>query len=460
MKKNKELVGKTSKGSIVLAINLFAFGCFFLRDIFATRFFGLNNRMDSVYLGIMIPSLAANFLFQPLSDLLVPKYQYRILNKKNILHFYLNIMIYALAVSVFISIILYFFRDIFAGLLASGFSIENRQLVSYYLLRSIPIVLFGGMIIATNIFLNSINEYIYTACANLLVPLISILSIKLWGGIYGEISFINGMIVGQILNFVAVFIYLLVKSKTHYSYKEFKFVRINKIQVFQYFSQNLVNLCFYGFNTISASFGTHFHEGTTSLIILVNKLIGFFTNLFNNTFSSVFMPYFSRIYLGDKNRFQSENKKFLYILTSVSIVGIIFIYFGSGLISQILFSSSKITADQSINFTRFLEIGIFQIPFFIALSLCFKWLTIYSEFKMLSLFSIIALLVDFSLNLLLASHFGSLSILLAPFLTLAFIMIGIISYMFKKEIGINKKDFFILNGIWIGLASFLLLVLV
>lgn len=460
---NKELYRKTSRGSIVLLINLCAFGLFFLRDIFATRFFGLNNRMDSVYLGVMIPSLAANFLFQPLSDLLIPKYQYRIMNGINIFHFYLNILVYTVLVSLIISLGIYVFKDQIASLLAFGFTEESRQLVSYYVYKSIPIVFLGGMIISTNIFLNSINQYIYTSSANILVPIVSIMAIQLCGHQYGEITFVNGMIIGQVLNFLSLLVLLVIKGKSNqsnYTHKGFKFVKLNRTQVFQYFSQNLVNLCFYGFNTISASFGTHFNEGTTSLIILVNKLIGFFTNLFNNTFSSVLMPYFSKIYFNDKNRFQSENKKFIYLLTILGVVAIFLIYLSSGLIAHLLFFSSKITPAQSVDFIHFLEIGVFQIPLLVTMAICFKWLTIYSEFRMLSLFSSVALLIDFGLNIFLKDYYGTVSILLAPFLTLVVIMLSIIVFMYKKDIGIKGRDVGILSFIWIALGLFLILVLV
>lgn len=459
MKLKSALGQKTFRGSIVLFINIITFALFFARDIFASRFFGLSSRMDAVYLGIMVPSLAANFLFQPLSDLLIPKYQARLVHNKNILHLYLNVLVYVGIVSFFISLGVYVFRDIFSNLLAFGFSVENRVLVASYISRSLPIIFFGGLIISTNIFLNSIGQYIFTASSALFVPIISISFIKIFGAKSGEISFINGMIIGQILNFLSVVCFLVFKSKKQYSYKNFKLIKISSSQIFQYGSQNLVNLCFYGFNAISASFGTHFHEGTTSLIILVNKLIGFFTNLFNNTFSSVLMPYFSRLFLGDKNRFHRENKMFLYLLTVLGLIAIIVIYFSSGLISHVFFSSSKITAIQSVNFIRFLRIGIFQVPFLITMVICFKWLTIYSEFKVLSIFSLLALGLDFLLNVLLKIHYGMLSILLAPYLTLLAIMIAALIIMLKKDIGVTKKDVIALTFIWTLMSVFLLVII-
>ncbi|MFA6238886.1 MAG: lipid II flippase MurJ [Bacteriovorax sp.] len=456
MKIKSALGQKTLRGSIVLCINTLTFALFFLRDIFASRFFGLSSRMDAVYLGIMVPSLAANFLFQPLSDLLIPKYQARLVQNKNILHLYLNVLIYVAVASFGITLSFYFFRDFLSSLLASGFSSENRLQVAQYIVRSLPIIFFGGLTISTNIFLNSIGQYIFTSSAALFVPIVSIGFVRFFGGGSGEISFINGMITGQILNFLSVVIFLVFKSRNHYSYKNFKLIKINHSQIFQYGSQNLVNLCFYGFNAISASFGTHFNEGTASLIILTNKLISFFTNLFNNTFSSVLMPYFSRLFLGDKDRFHRENKTFLYLLTLFGIIAIAAIYLSSGLISHIFFSSSKITADQAANFVRFLRIGVFQIPFLITMVICFKWLTIYSEFKVLSIFSVLALVLDFSLNLLLKNHYGMLSILIAPYMALLCTMITALIIMLKKDIGIKKSDVIILSSIWTLMTGLLL----
>jgi hypothetical protein len=62
-------------------------------------------------------------------------------------------------------------------------------------------------------------------------------------------------------------------------------------------------------------------------------------------------------------------------------------------------------------------------------------------------------------NFILVKHYGSLSILVAPFRTLVLMMVVVITFMHKKNMGIFKKDFFLLNLIWILMATFLMGVL-
>lgn len=454
--KSTELIKKTYKGSFVLVINLFTFGLFFLRDILATRFFGLNSAMDSVYLGILAPTLFANLLYQPLSDYLVPKFQTRLVHGQSAFQLYLNIAFYS-AMSALI--LLFFFMlgsHIVADILAHGFTMTNRDIVAGYIQASLPIIFLGGLVVSTSIYLNSLGMFIFTAGAASVVPILAISYMYLYGHKFGVVSFIHGMIFGQILNLVILLIGVFRVRKVSGDSPKFRLIKIQKIQFFEYGSQNLVNLCFYGFGAIGASFGTNFHEGTTSIVIIVNKLINFFTNLFNATFSSVLMPYFSRVVLGDKERFHREKKVFLYFVSFFGILSIVLVYIFSGLIAKILFFSSKVTADQSVTFIRYVKMGSFQIPLLLATILCFKWLTIQKKFKNLAYFSLFAISLDIGLNLLLAKGVGVLSILLAPSITLAIILIGVKYYMGKNRLGLTQKDFVIFSVIWLSLIAVLL----
>lgn len=455
MTTKKELIQKTYKGSFVLAINLVTFGLFFVRDIFSSRFFGLSKTLDSVYLAIMVPSLLANFLFQPLSDFLIPKYQSRIAQGGNILHLYLNAGFYVVITALFFSAVVYLLKSPISALLASGFSIEDRSIVADYIVKSIPIIFFGGLTISTNIFLNTIGLYLTSALAAIVVPVISIGMIYYLGAKGGEGVFITGMLLGQILNFLIVISVLFLKTRKEHNLSEFKVIRLRKSLVWEYGTQNLTNLCFYGFNAISASFGTHFHEGTASLVILVNKLIGFFTNLFNTTYTSVLMPYMSRVFIGSKDRFQQEGRFFLYLITIVSSLGVLCVVLGAGYLSQILFFSSKITIVQQADFVKYIGVGIFQVPFLISMVFFFKWLTIYSELRVLRFLSLFAILFDIGLNLILKDYFGVLSILLAPYLTLFLLMIVLVWVMGSKKIGIHLRDVILLTTLWIAMTLLL-----
>lgn len=454
--KSTELIKKTYKGSFVLAINLFTFGLFFLRDILATRFFGLNSSMDSVYLGILAPTLLANLLYQPLSDYLVPKFQARLVQGLSAFQLYLNSVFYSALSGI---ILLFFFmlgRFIIADIIAHGFTLANKEIVAGYILTSLPIVFLGGMVVSTSIYLNSLGMYIFTAAAAAIVPILAIAYMYLYGHNFGVVSFIHGMILGQVLNLLILLIGVAKVKKNSGDSPKFKLIKIQKIQFFEYGSQNMVNLCFYGFGAIGASFGTNFQEGTTSIVIIVNKLINFFTNLFNATFSSVLMPYFSRVILGDKERFNREKRLFLYFVSFFGILSIALVYIFSGFIAKILFFSSKVSADQSLTFIRYVKLGSFQIPLLLSTILCFKWLTIQKKFRNLALFSFLAITLDILLNFILTKGVGVLSILLAPSITLACILMGVKYYMGNNQLGLTQKDFAIFSIIWASLVAVLL----
>lgn len=454
--KSTELFQKSFRGSLVLVINLISFALFFARDILATRFFGLNSSMDSVYLGILVPTLLANLIYQPLSDYLVPKFQARIVKELSTLELYLNVVIYAALSAFALAFVFYLFETNVANILAHGFTVKNRELVAGFIQASLPIVIFGSIIIPTTIYLNSHGRYILTASAAGIVPVVAILFMSFYGRSLGVGSFIQGMIIGQVVNLVVLLFFVFKDRRETYDYSKFKLIKVRPKQIFEYSSQNLVNLCFYGFGAIGASFGTNFNEGTTSIVIIVNKLINFFTNLFNVTFSSVLMPYFSRIVLGDKHRFTREKRFFLYVVSYFGIMGVLVVYLFSHLIAKILFFSSKVREDQIEVFIRYIKLGSFQIPLIVAAILCFKWLTIQGKYKSIIVFSSLALIVDLFLNYYLIESVGIVTILIAPAITLVLVLVALKYYMARYDLGLKKKDFLIFFSTWTLLLAVLL----
>lgn len=457
MNDKKELIQKTYRGSLALGVNLITFGLFFLRDILASRFFGISTNLDAVYLAVMVPSLLANFLYQPLSDLLVPKYQARLSNKSNILHLYLNVVFYVAITALIISFGVYHSSQFLASMLASGFSGNNQILVSGFIQSATPIILFGGLIISTNIFLNTIGLYLVSTSAAIVVPIIAIVFVFFKGKALGEVTFITGMIAGQFVNLMIVLFYLIKKSYGRFTYKGFQVLNLKKGIIFEYGSQNLANLCFYGLNTISASIGTHFQEGTTTLVILVNKLIGFFTNLFNATYTSVLMPYMSRVFIDSKERFRSETRLFLMIITIAGFLGVVIVVIFGNILSELLFFSSKITSEQKNDFVVFMELGIFQVPFLVSLIFLFKLLTLNSKFKLLAFLAVITIVSDVVLIFSLKKVYGVASILIAPYLVVMGVVAFLVFYFKKLKHGISSKDYLILSVLWTVLTLFLFL---
>lgn len=454
MSTKNTLIQKTSRGGIVLFINLMTFSLFFLRDILASRFFGINRELDSIYLAIMVPSLATNFMFQPLSDFLIPKYQARLENQANILHLYLNTIIYIFIASLLVGGILFLGSNEIANILAPGFDLAGKEVVSSYIRFSIPIVIFGGLIVVSNVLLNSVGKYMFSALASLSVPVIAILYVVSFSKTFGVKSFIEGMIIGQIINLLLVILFLVCFLKNKYDYRGIKILYPKRTIFLEYGSQNLANLCFYGINAIGASMGTHFQEGTTTLIILVNKFISFFSNLFNTTYTSVLMPYMSRLFLNSDRQFHKESRHFLFILSSLSLVAVLGIMFTADYLSELLFLSSKIASDQKQNFSRFIELGIFQIPFLMSLVFLFKFLTINSKFIPLAIVSTLTILENILLTYLLKDHFGSLSLLIAPYIVLLSASLSMMIYLVVKKMSFVKKDLMYLSLIW-GIISFL-----
>lgn len=429
LKKFKTVSYKTS---LVLLLNIFGFFLFFLRDILATRIFGLTSKLDAVYFLLLIPTTLTYFLFSPLYESQTPKYQQLLLEKKEIGAYFWKINYYVLFVFLIVCLVCF-------GIIKSSFIQSFNILTLHFLDRlntdflfALPMLLLGGWIISANIFLNSLGMIFFTTATSLVVPIASLVFILLGEKYFQEKSFLYGMLLGQIFNFVLIYAYAVVKFGKHFFYWRVIRPGIGLKSISRYFTQGSSYFCLYGMNALAASYAAGLHSGAVTMVLLVNKFVSFFSNLFQNAFNTVMYPYFSRIKMSDEDRFRKEKLLYLSGLTFIGFLGVFLIAILSGPISHILFLSSKVQKDQVDIISAMIKIGGIQLPMIMAMILLFKWLNLRKDLSIMFVFSLMLIAIQYLFMRNLDSNLGFKIVFLAP--TFAYFLVGFLFIFRIKSI--------------------------
>lgn len=441
-----KLKNNSYKASMVLLLNLFVFFLFFARDILATRIFGLTTELDTIYFLLLIPTTLNYFLFFPLNESQTPKYQMLLSQKKELgAHFWKTNFYIVLTFSViYLS---------FLGLIQSSL-IKTISFFSPYwvslsgdLLLSLPILLLGGLIISANIFLNSLGMIFFTTVSSLTVPVSSIIFILLGDKHFHEKSFLYGMLLGQALNFIFVYFAVCIKFGKHFFFWKTISPIVTPKSIFNYFSQGSSYFSLYGMTAMSASYAMGMHAGAVSMVLLVNKFVSFFSNLFQNVFNTVMYPYFSRLEMSDRERFKEEKLFYLVSLSFIGFLGIFCIAIFANPFAHMLFLSSKVKGEQIAVLSSMIKVGGIQLPMVMAMIIFFKWLNIKKDYLAMLALSALLLIIQYSFLSLLNKNLGFNIVFLAT--SLAFFGVGLLFAMRVKKLeNFSIKDMLPFLIIW------------
>ncbi len=420
------------KTILVLLLNLFGFSLFFARDILGTRIFGLTSKLDAVYILLLIPTTLTYFLFSPLYESQTPKYQLLISKKRELGALFWKVNYYILGA--FILVCLACTLMLQFSILREFSFIPQSFIISLNagLFIAMPMLLVGGWIISANIFLNSLGMIFFTTVSAIIVPIISILFILLGEKYFQENSFLYGMICGQALNFLLIYIVIFARYGKGFLFWRVVTPTIKLKSILRYFSQGSSYYCLYGMNAVSAAYALGLDSGAVSMVLLVNKFVSFFSNLFQNAFNSVMYPYFSRIQMSDGVRFRKEKLMYLTGLSFIGFLGVFLIAILASPIAHLLFLSSKVQAEQVTMISAMIKIGGIQLPMIMAIILMFKWLNLRKDFYVMLGMSILLMVIQYGFMHLLGSDLGFNAIFLAP--SVAFFIVGFLFILRIKKI--------------------------
>lgn len=409
------------EGVLVLALNLLSMVLLLLRDVIAVRVFGVQQRLDTIYLGMMVPGLLVSLLYQPLNDFMGLRYQQLLVNRKSVTNAYLNSLIYGAASSILVLAVMGPLLPLLITKLAPHYGTQELEYLRHCLFLSAPILTLGCLVIASNVLLNALGLPLHASVANLVGPLVTAGLLFFHARVGEETSYITATLWGQAANIVLLVLLILRHTRVAEEAREFHVVRPQGQHLSQYLAAKMGNLSFYGLSTLTTVFSAGFAPGTISLVSMLNKLLAFFTALLNNLFASVIMPRLAR--LGFQRRSEADRQHW-QLLYGVTVLGLVVVIGTIGVGPWVLpFVGDKIfrLAPALIEeFRDLVTLGLCQVPLLASLVVLGKWLVVRGQNRTLTMVSVAAILLDVLFFYLLRKELSLRALLLAPLLALVF----------------------------------------
>jgi putative peptidoglycan lipid II flippase len=321
-------------------------------------------------------------------------------------------------------------------------------------LTYLPILFLSGLIILCNSILFVRERYVYPSVAQIIVPISAILSLIAFGKSMGIFAVILGMVFGQFFNFILVYFALKKDNIQIFPFVfDFKmpssfWIGYCHLIIIAIFTASLILINTY----ISTSLG----PGAVSIFNLGTKFSMFLIGILSAVFSSVLLPYLSKLFVYQKNELlKKETYILILISTFIFIPFSMTIYLSAEWISQLIFRDIVFDRAAILGIASVIKYSFIQLPFWIFNAILFRHANAINNFWIITTSGLILLLLDllFSFNLIKYMNVGglALSMTLSTAITSCFILFF---YIYKKYF--NLIEGFFLLASWIFFGSILL----
>lgn len=447
---------KAINSSIWVAVcTTITFFGFFIRDLLMAKIYGFGTTLDQFYLVTMLPMFMVTIFCIPFGQAVIPRLK-TILNHSQdkflvaIKHF----SFLAFASCIFIGLFNFFISNTTFHLMSqAGWIVINKD-VNLMQLTVLPILFLSGLIVLSNSILTVKEHYIFPSIAQMIVPVIAILFLILLGKLIGVIIVIVAMVVGQIINFM--FVYFALKKENvrlfpfEFDFKTpFNFWKAYAhLVLIAFFTTSLVLINTY----ISTTLG----PGAASIFNLGTKFSLFLMGIFTAIFTSVLLPYLSKVSLyEDKHMLKKETHILVLSSAIIFIPFSLTIYQCAEWISQQIFSGIVSEPSTVLGISSVIKYSVIQLPFWIFNSIIFRHANAINKFSIITISSVFILLLNllFALSLIKNMNIGglALSMMLSSAATSGLLLIY---YIHKKHIDLTQAAFLMLSWIFFGLILF------
>lgn len=414
------------RGLIVMGLTLLCFVGFFVRDVLMAHTFGLGGDLDNFFLALVIPMFIVTVLCMPLGTVFIPAYleiKERV-SLKAATTLVTSTSSWTTAVLLLICVVLFLFGPAVFPLFHLKDSItESGQLARLFDI-ALPILLFSGMVILGNAVLNAHGRAVLTSAAQLVVPVVAILSLVLFGERHGVQAVMYGMVVGQLLNLLIIQFYLSRQGGALWAKGgTFRFRRDTRDGIAPFMGQYLPQVASAFFISVAALVSTmlamSLPEGAVSAFNLGNKVVLFVSGLVGTAVATVLLPYFSAMV--SKNHLVEARRElslFLLFATFVSVPISAMLYIWAEPIIRLAFEGGTFGSDSTVIVTSVMQYSVAQLPFLICNTLLLKFATATKHAIAISAMAVVGLLVNIISSMILMQYMGVAGIALGMTLSM------------------------------------------
>lgn len=376
----------------LIVMSALLFFALFFRDVFFAHQFGLGSVLDDFQYAANLPLTVTALLAVPLGPVLITQFEKLrdsslISAKKwvsrvsgNLLAWFFSIGLLLLLVQVM-------------GL--SGSELEKSTSLGIWLL---PVVALSGLTVLGNAVLICNKKSTLATSLQLVVPLLAIFLTYFFSESIGVMVPIAGLVVGQIINLVLVAYFC---RRCGFSLSP----RLASLDFGAWapaYLSLVASAAVTGLSIpIALFFSSKMIEGSTAIFYMGGKVFQSLSVLICAIFLALLLPYFIRVVKLNHIQYSRE------VLSRVFNLGVFLAAFASLLlcgvapeIAQLIFSTKSIEDNQLETLTLVIQVGIFQLPFFIASLILIKYFVASNEAAIIFFATIVGQTVNALLSLL------------------------------------------------------------
>jgi murein biosynthesis integral membrane protein MurJ len=467
-------------GIIVMALTFIGFIGFFYRDILMAHIFGLGGELDSFFVALLMPMTIVTIICIPLGVAFTPVFlaAREGSEKKEVQELISNVSTVVIVGEVVACTVLFFAVPYCLPMIATNVN-DNLGRIHELTILALPILFFSGFLILGNAILNALGKFVVSSMAQLVVPIIAILSVVILGEQYGVQMAMLGMVVGQLINLLIVQLNI---SKYGYSlvpnYATWSFSLLADLK-----SQYLPLVASAFFVSVAVLVNTllamSLPEGAVSIFNLGNKVVLLITGLVGAAVSTVMLPYFSKLIAQDYvSAARRELSVFLLVVTFLSVPISVALFVWAPQIVGMLFTDGNFGAENLNMVAKVMQFAVIQVPFFACNILLLKFATATRHVQAILIVALLGLIINIGASLLFMNYMGVAGIALGASLALVmsttFLVILLVRY---RHVGLLDMVVLLLNwllfitllmsihfssapGVVVTFAAYLILVMV
>ena len=379
---------------LILVTGLLFFGLF-ARDILFAHIFGLSTVLDDYQYSANFPLAAATLLAVPLCPALITQFERLRTSNLVLARQWVQAMTGTLLLSFsVIGLIVLLIQN-------SDFMFSDLRGSSYLGIWFFPVVLFSGITVLGNAVLICNNQATRATSFQLTVPMLAIFLVYFFGESHlGVVAPIAGLVFGQIINFALV-VYFCRKSGFPLS------PRLSSIDWGKWgptYMSLVASAAIAGLSVpVALYFSARLTIGSISTFYMGAKIFQSVSVFIGAIFLSLVLPYFSRL-VNDGHR-DYANKIFgstLLLAVYIAALASLLVCLVAPELAKLLFLGKKIGVDQLGDLILVIQIGILQLPFFVASLTIIKYLIALKETKAIFFASLIGQFVNIFLSWLIS----------------------------------------------------------
>ena len=381
----------------LILVTALLFFSLFARDILFAHIFGLGAVLDDYQYAANLPLAAAALLAVPLCPALIAQFERLRTSNQALARQWVKGMAGTLLLS--FSLI-----GLFLLLVQKSGFIDNDLKHSTFLgIWFFPVVLLSGIIVLGNAVLICNNQAKRATFFQLAVPILAIFIVYFFGEPrLGVIAPIAGLVFGQIINLALVAYFC---NKCGFPLTP----RFSSIDLGKWGPTYISLVASAAISGLSVPVALYFSEsltiGSTSTFYMGAKIFQSASVFIGAIFLSLVLPYFTRLVNhGDREYSHKIFSGALMLGVYIAALASLMVCLIAPELTKFLFLGRKIGANQLGDLIMVIQIGILQLPFFVASLTIIKYLVALKETNIIFLATLVGQFVNIYLSWLISRH--------------------------------------------------------